>query len=280
METNLFYHLGGLLKYIFYLIFTLGDQLIRQPINIVNQSLHAFSWTLNGFVYLFVDIFLHSLIEEGLYLVLSSVLKVTSIFVILMIQLLVSLILAITFVFKEYVIIPYINLTTVLYRVIILPSFEPVFWTLPYLTIVLIGVNVIFRMEKEKLKSKKAINVYGIKVIFIFFLVVISVCYTWVPFCSVFLKYVCYLALAPVYYLGITYLLCTIIKHFLSRCWYKLFIFNGEHDCVICFNKRPLMTLFPCKHNSICHKCYNQLLKDDYRCPLCRATISNYQKNN
>lgn len=268
IETKLLYNLDGLLRFIFYLIFTLADQLVRQPINIVNQILHAFSWTLDGIVYILVDVFLHSFIEEGFYIVVTVVSKFTSIYVTLIIQLLLCLILGIILVFKKYILIPYLNQTSDLYRVIILPSFEPVFWTLSYLPIIYLALFVIFCMEQEQR------NEYGIKVIFIFFLIVISVCYLWMPFCSVILKYVCYPALEPLYYLGTTYLLCRIIKPLLSS---KLHIFNGIHDCVICFNKRPLVTLFPCKHNSICLKCHNQLLINDYRCPLCRAEISHYK---
>lgn len=276
-ESNLLDLLEGLLKFFLNLIFTLPDQLIRQPTNIVNQILYAYSWTLDGLVYIFVDVFLHSCIEDGLYLVLSIVLKVINIFVTLVIQLLLTLSLEIILVFKKYVIIPYLNLSSLIYRAMILPSFEPLFWTLSYLTIILLALYVILRMEKEKRKLKNVVNEYGIKVIFIFFFIVILVCYSWVPFCSVLLK-VCYTVLAPFYYLGTTCLLCRYLNFFVSKCWYKLNIIYERHECIICLNKRPLVTLLPCKHSTICLECYNQLLRNEYRCPLCRATISRYKE--
>lgn len=49
--------------------------------------------------------------------------------------------------------------------------------------------------------------------------------------------------------------------------------FYNDRECVICFNERTLVTLSPCEHKVMCLECTNRILENDYRCPICRATI-------
>lgn len=53
--------------------------------------------------------------------------------------------------------------------------------------------------------------------------------------------------------------------------------FYNEQECVICFNESSLVTLFPCEHKVICVECIIRVLENDYRCPICRATIRHHR---
>lgn len=49
---------------------------------------------------------------------------------------------------------------------------------------------------------------------------------------------------------------------------------GDEHDCMICYDRRRSVLLFPCRHCSVCPTCLRSLR--DERCPLCRSIFSAY----
>lgn len=315
--SSLLDFLDGSLKFIIYLISTLTDQLIRQPINLVILILQAFSWTLNMFVYIFLDILLHAFIKECLVLVIGM----TTFFAISLIELVTRILLGIVL-FSKSIILTYLNLTSVIFIYIILPCFESLFWTLSFFVIIMLGLSVIFVIKNEKYMIQSAYNMYGIRAILFFILLVVAIYNLWVTFCSAIYSYMCYPAMVLLYCLCTTYFPYRLIKLCINNCEHIFHNFNEEHvariflqgrnamlyikskffetkqaqiwkghaedsslkhdqnetfyndrECVICFNERTLVTLSPCEHKVMCRECTNRILENDYRCPICRATI-------
>ena len=50
-----------------------------------------------------------------------------------------------------------------------------------------------------------------------------------------------------------------------------------EVECIVCFEERQLVKLLPCNHKIMCYNCTIRILENDYRCPVCRATIYSYR---
>jgi Zinc finger, C3HC4 type (RING finger) len=53
----------------------------------------------------------------------------------------------------------------------------------------------------------------------------------------------------------------------LAKCVYRL------DTCLCCFDKKPEMVFFPCRHSNLCSNCYQKLPQK--LCPECRQSITN-----
>lgn len=46
-----------------------------------------------------------------------------------------------------------------------------------------------------------------------------------------------------------------------------------DFRCVVCFEDKPLITIWPCGHTSMCLACLDRIISSNNICPLCRAEI-------
>ena len=52
-----------------------------------------------------------------------------------------------------------------------------------------------------------------------------------------------------------------------------------ESPCVVCYDERNgTFVLQPCGHAKTCQKCTDKIVRETKRCPLCRKTVTKYQK--
>ncbi|XP_005105105.1 RNA-binding E3 ubiquitin-protein ligase MEX3C [Aplysia californica] len=50
-----------------------------------------------------------------------------------------------------------------------------------------------------------------------------------------------------------------------------------EEECVVCFEERVLVEIYPCRHRHVCEKCILKIVGTTKRsCPLCRKRIQGY----
>ena len=55
--------------------------------------------------------------------------------------------------------------------------------------------------------------------------------------------------------------------------------FREAKTCVVCFDERKgTFVLIPCGHAKTCQKCSDKIVAESKSCPLCRETVSKYQK--
>lgn len=47
-----------------------------------------------------------------------------------------------------------------------------------------------------------------------------------------------------------------------------------DDECVICFERTHMVTIFPCRHDKFCEMCIRRVWESNNLCPLCRSYIS------
>ncbi|XP_045160388.2 uncharacterized protein LOC123525412 [Mercenaria mercenaria] len=308
-------HIDAFLQFIINSVSTIIDILIRQPANVFNYILYALTYIINFLVYIFLDTVLHTIIKGAvLFLIwlftslLTLIVNVVTISLLGIIHILKTIILGYLNVFTlifAYIIIPLFE--SVFWALSFSAISIIILWA-----IFEIWQRVIVSRDTENSEGLWFVALciplgyvlYNIWML-LCWVILKFVCYPVIisaySFCIGILTYLIIIFVFesckhfaqnfdPEPVITQAGYIQTILKRaILKKLGHRVEPFEDESDklhvledvnycdreCIICFEERLLVKLFPCEHTIMCSKCTVRVLQNDDRCPVCRATISN-----